>query len=489
MGRPLTGDEAWRAARARLGAHRVQLERARAFIEHLDGAVGSAAPAALLGPWAVEASGVAAGGFVGPAGDPDGGLFERGGRWLEPDVIGDDAGLSADGCTFTAPAGEGWRLVLRDRSGAFDEGVQALAVVMAALSGPCIEAAGGVASAVRRRVARDERLLHGVRDGLPPGTVAESPAYRRALARVIRLARVDLAALLVGETGVGKEVLARAYHALGPRRGGPFVAVNCAALPEGLAESLLFGHVKGAFTGAADGHEGYLEAARDGVLFLDEVGELPRPVQAKLLRALDGWVRRVGEAGPERAIRPGVIAATHRDPDDPGVLRADLRQRLGTRIDVAPLRARPADIIALARRWVRADGCRLAFETRRLAPDAIDAICAMPLRGNARELRRLVAEAFAFELSAEDERLCAEHLPAPGPPTAAEVASLTDRMSMFEARTVAELLRGADSIAAAARVAGDRDQTFRKRIARLERDGYLEAAEGAWRAAPRTATG
>ncbi len=498
MERPLTGDAAWRSARARLGAHRVQLERARAFIEHLDGAVGSAAPAAFLGPWAVEASGAAAGGFVGPAGAPDGGVFERGGGWVEPEAIGYARGraappegrLSVDGRTFAVSAGAGWALVLRDRPGAFAEGVRALAVVMAALSAPCVEAAERMPSAVRRRTARDERLLHGLRDALPPGTVAESPAYRGALARVVRLARLELPALLVGETGVGKEILARAYHALGPRRGGPFVAVNCAALPEGLAESLLFGHAPGAFTGAtAGGHDGYLEAARDGVLFLDEIGELPRPLQAKLLRALDGWTRRVGDAGPERSIRPAVIAATHREPDDPAVLRADLRQRLGTRIGVAPLRARPADVIALARGWVRAYGCRMGFDTRRLTPDAVDVICAMPLRGNARELRRLVAEAFAFELSPDDECLRAAHLPRRVTSTAAGVASLADRLSAFEARTVVDLLGRAESVAAAARVAGDRDQTFRKRIARLTRDGYLEAAGGSWRVAGGAAAG
>ncbi len=499
--RPLTGEDAWHAARAQLGAHQVQLERSRAFIEHLDGAIASSAPAAFLGPWAVDASGVDAGGFIGPAGDPDGGLADRAGQTVDPGALGDAALLdpatvlpsqgakSTDARTIAVPAGDGWRLVLHTQ-GVIDDGLEALAVVMASLSAPCFEAASHLPRAVRRRAARDERLLHRLRDRLPPDIVAESPAYRSALARAARLARHDLPALLVGETGVGKELLARAYHALGPRRDGPFVAVNCAALPEALAESLLFGHVRGAFTGAARGHDGHLEAARDGVLFLDEVGELPRPLQAKLLRALDGWTRPVGASGPERPMDTGIIAATHRDPDDPGVLRRDLRQRLGTRVDVAPLRDRPADVIALARAWVREHGSRAGFDARQLTPDAVDIICALPLGGNARELRRLVAEAFAFELTPDDECLCADHLPQWVRPTAERVASLAAQLSAFEARTVVKLLRSADSVAAAARVAGDRDQTFRKRINRLERDGFLEPSGDLWRlpAVPRRAS-
>lgn len=485
----LIGHRASQAARASLGAYPVQFERARAFIEHLDGAGASAAPATFLGPWVVEASGVDVGGFIGPPGEPDGGLTDRRGRPVEPSVLGLDARgplppsgrRTADRKAFAVPVADDWRLIVGTRGGVVDDGLEALCLVIASLTAPCLEAARGLSMRARRRAAREERRLHAVRHRLPPGTVAESPLYRRALARIARLAEHGDSALLIGETGVGKEILARAYHALGPRSAGPFVAVNCGALPEALAESLLFGHVRGAFTGASGAREGLLAASRGGVVFLDEIGELPRPLQAKLLRALDGWVRPVGDAGAERPIDLAVVAATHRDPDDPDLLRPDLRQRLGSRIAVAPLRERPSDAVALARRWVRALGAQRGFDACRLAPDAVELVRGWRLGGNARELRRRVMEAFAFELEATDEWVRAEHLSCldghdPGRP-----ASLADQIAAFEARRVAALLRASPHVAAAARRAGDHDQTFRKRIARLERDGFLEPDGDGWR--------
>jgi hypothetical protein len=177
------------------------------------------------------------------------------------------------------------------------------------------------------------------------GMVGQSPAIG-ALRRRVR----DLAAggsdplLILGETGAGKELVARALHEASPRRAAPFVAVNCAAIPENLLESELFGHVRGAFTGAT-GHEGLVRSAREGTLFLDEIGELPAGVQAKLLRALElRLVRPVGSTS-EHPFQARLVAATHRDLDQAaarGAFREDLLARLdGLRLLVPPLRERP----------------------------------------------------------------------------------------------------------------------------------------------------
>ncbi len=218
----------------------------------------------------------------------------------------------------------------------------------------------------------------------------------RALALVERSARSDSGVLLLGETGVGKDLLARRVHDLSLRAREPFVAINCAAIPDAVGESTLFGHERGAFTGATARREGVLEAAHGGTLFLDEIGELSLASQARLLRALDDRaVRRVGGVEDVPAdVR--VVAATNRDIDAlvaEGRVRDDLRYRIAVFvIAVPPLRERPDDIEPLAERFARehAPGRNVRF-----APDALLALRRHGWPGNVRELRNVVQRALA----------------------------------------------------------------------------------------------
>lgn len=482
--RPHTGPRAVATARRILGDHPALLARARAFIEHLDGAVEHPAPESFLGPFAVEASGAVLGGFVDLDGTPllwsGAGVFVTQGldACSEPTIR--PVNTSA-GSTIVVEAGRRRLVLIAPEGQRFGDGEQALAVLMGQLSGPCFEQAIGVCDDVRSRARSDEALLHQLRQEgeLPSELVAEAPSFREVVARVVRLAQCGAPVVLHGPTGVGKEMLARVYHRMAidrrpPSGGGQFIAVNCAALPRELAESQLFGHVKGAFTGADASADGYLESSRGGVLFLDEIGELAPTLQAKLLRALDGHTRRLGETGPERPITLRVIAATHRDLSDEQRLRLDLLHRLGTVIEVPPLSRRPADILALARRALRRHAVERELAVEGLAPCAAQVLIEHPLRGNAREVQRLIREAVALRLDPEEAHLLARHLPS-SPGIVAEV-DLPSRIAAFEARLVAAALARHPSTAAAARSVGDKDQTFRKRIARLVRSGWLTEA-------------
>jgi len=210
----------------------------------------------------------------------------------------------------------------------------------------------------------------------------------------------ELSILVLGETGVGKEVVARKIHALSPRARGPMIAINCAALHEATLESELFGHEKGAFTGAVGAKPGLLEAAKGGTVLLDEIGELPLPIQAKLLRALDA--REVVPLGAlrARAIDVRVVAATHRDLAgmvEAGTFRADLLFRLdGLTMHVPPLRDRPRDIVPLARD-LAAEACAAAGKPRvDLTSDVEAALAARPWPGNVRELKKSIERALVL---------------------------------------------------------------------------------------------
>jgi anaerobic nitric oxide reductase transcription regulator len=206
-----------------------------------------------------------------------------------------------------------------------------------------------------------------------------------------------LPVLLLGETGVGKELFARRLHGLSRRRNKPLIQVNCAALPESLAESELFGHVKGAFSGATSDRPGRFDAANGGTLLLDEVGELPLSVQAKLLRVLqNGEIQRLGADKPLH-VDVRIIAATNRHLPDSirdGHFRADLYHRLSVYpVPIPPLRERDQDVLLLAGHFLELNRARLGLRSMRLSPAAERAMLAYPWPGNVRELEHVISRA------------------------------------------------------------------------------------------------
>ncbi|MEO8702150.1 MAG: sigma 54-interacting transcriptional regulator [Kofleriaceae bacterium] len=229
--------------------------------------------------------------------------------------------------------------------------------------------------------------------------VVGDPAMTKLYELVRRVARSTIPVLIQGETGVGKELAAATVHASSPRANGPFISVNCAAIPETLAESELFGHVKGAFSGAVTNKIGYIEAAAGGTLFLDEIGELSLTTQAKLLRVLEsGELIRVGEVKP-RTIEMRIVAATNRDLQkeiDEGRFRSDLYFRLGAaRLEIPPLRERPRDIALLTATMLRDACARLGRPSLDLSIGAAVALFRHAWPGNIRELRHVIEYAAA----------------------------------------------------------------------------------------------
>ena len=227
--------------------------------------------------------------------------------------------------------------------------------------------------------------------------IGDSDVLRQLLSELDVIATSDLPILLLGETGVGKELFARRLHKRSNRSHKPMVHVNCAALPESLAESELFGHVKGAFSGAATDRPGRFEAAQGGTLFLDEVGELPLNVQAKLLRALqNGEIQRLGT---DRVIKTDVriVAATNRNLKtytQAGDFRADLYHRLSVYpVHIPPLRDRGHDILILAGHFLEFTRSRLGLRGIRLSSTAEQALMAYPWPGNVRELEHVISRA------------------------------------------------------------------------------------------------
>jgi DNA-binding NtrC family response regulator len=240
-----------------------------------------------------------------------------------------------------------------------------------------------------RRGSRRVRLLDP-RPEVPEGLVAQSEGMRRVVDMAHRLAAVETTVLVTGESGVGKERIARLVHLASPRAARPFLAVNCAAIPEALVESELFGHARGSFTGASSDRPGLFEEASGGTLFLDEVGELPLSVQPKLLRALEeGEVRRLGEARP-RPFDVRIAAATNRDLERDvaaGRFRRDLLYRLKVvEISIPPLRRRPEDLLPLAQAALEAAARRLGRPIVGLTPAAADQLGRYRWPGNVREL-------------------------------------------------------------------------------------------------------
>ena len=252
----------------------------------------------------------------------------------------------------------------------------------------------------RRREAliRDRRVgLCECEGGRLADFVSDSAPMRELMTVVRRVVDSHSPLLVLGETGVGKERLARAIHAEGPRSAGPFVAVNCGALPEGLLEAELFGHEQGAFTGATRSRRGFFELAHGGTLFLDEIGEIPFHLQVKLLRALEE--RTVRRVGSERSVPVNlrVIAATNRHLESEVAakqFRADLYYRLAVvTLVVPPLRERCEDIPPLVRRYVEHFGIQVRRSVTRVAPAVMERLRAYSWPGNVRELMNVVERA------------------------------------------------------------------------------------------------
>ncbi|MEQ4619348.1 MAG: nitric oxide reductase transcriptional regulator NorR [Corticimicrobacter sp.] len=261
------------------------------------------------------------------------------------------------------------------------------------------------------RVTRIEQQIHALRlnrqadpvpgkatdSGADAEIIGQSGALTALLQELDVVADSSLPVLLLGETGVGKELFARRLHRVSPRRNHPLIHVNCAALPESLAESELFGHAKGAFSGATAERPGRFEAADGGTLFLDEVGELPLSVQAKLLRALqNGEIQRLGADHPRR-VDVRIIAATNRQLQaevSAGHFRADLYHRLSVYpVPIPPLRERDHDVLLLAGHFLELNRTRLGLRSLRLSPEAEQALLAYRWPGNIRELEHVVSRA------------------------------------------------------------------------------------------------
>ena len=251
----------------------------------------------------------------------------------------------------------------------------------------------------RERMRRQNAALQAdvARTYAIDGIVGACAAMEVVFERIRKVAPTSSTVLILGESGTGKELVARAIHAQSPRRDAPIVTVNCAAVPSSLIESELFGHEKGAFTGASSAHAGLIEAAEGGTLFLDEIGELPLTVQAQLLRVLqNGEVRRVGSTRVRR-VNVRLVAATHRDLAvmiREGAFRSDLYFRLRV-VDVKlpPLRERGEDVDELALFLLEKICSRLNRPRRNMAPGALQAIRAHAWPGNVRELENAIERA------------------------------------------------------------------------------------------------
>jgi DNA-binding NtrC family response regulator len=230
-----------------------------------------------------------------------------------------------------------------------------------------------------------------------PRIIGESGVLKSAVASVQRVAQTEANVLLLGESGTGKELFARAVHHLSPRQAGPFVAINCAAIPESLIENELFGHEKGSFTGAGDRRLGKFELANGGTIFLDEIGELPLAVQGKLLRAIEErMIDRIGGRAPV-PVDVRVVAATNRNLKanaESGEFRSDLYFRLAVfPLEIPPLRERGNDVVLLAEHFAAKLGKELRRRPATLSPAAMEAIRRYPWPGNIRELENALERA------------------------------------------------------------------------------------------------
>jgi len=286
------------------------------------------------------------------------------------------------------------------------------------------------------------------------GIIAESSRMKELLSLVAKVARTDATVLILGESGTGKEIIARLVHTLSTRREKSFMTINCAAIPEGLLESELFGHEKGAFTGAHQTKPGLFELAHEGTLFLDEIGDLPMALQAKLLRVLqNSTFHRVGGTR-EISVNVRIIAATNRDLESmvrEGIFREDLFWRLNVfSLYVPPLRSRKEDIPALATHFLKTFAKKHGKRLHGISRDAMERLITYDFPGNVRELENAVERAVIL---AEDEVVRVEDLP-PSMRNVKEKISddnfndlpLPEAVAMLERRRIREALRKAGGV-------------------------------------------
>jgi two-component system nitrogen regulation response regulator NtrX len=293
-----------------------------------------------------------------------------------------------------------------------------------------------------------------------------SDAMRALMKLVDRVAAGESRVCILGETGTGKELIARAVHDKSPRAKGPFVTVNCAAVPQELIESELFGHEKGAFTGAAVRHAGKFEQASGGTLFLDEIGDMPAVMQAKLLRVLEeGEIERVGGTQPIR-VDVRVLVATHRNLDEQvaaGTFRQDLYHRVFVfPLMLPPLRQRRGDIPVLVEHLVRRISEQNGWKPKRFTAEAIRRLEAHPWPGNVRELRNCVERLLLLADREVDEETVGLALPPAAP--AVSSGPLADRVDAFEREVIlGELKRNRRNMTETARALGlERSHLYKK---------------------------
>jgi transcriptional regulator with GAF, ATPase, and Fis domain len=334
----------------------------------------------------------------------------------------------------------------------------------------------------------------------PDDPVGGSPAFAQVLKLAGAAARVTSTVLVTGESGTGKEEIARYIHRRSGR--GPFVALNCGAIPEALAESELFGHERGAFTGAVTAREGRIEAADGGTLFLDEIGELAPALQVKLLRVLQERVfHRVGSTAP-RSVDLRVVAATHRRLEAEvaaGRFREDLFYRLNVlRIEIPPLRARPADVASLAAALLSRIAARLGRRDPGVEPEALELLASARWPGNARELANVLERALVLrepgargalsgdEIAGALGEPAAGHAPLAGAAPALSRGSaviadpqLPDKVAALERAEILAALRTARGVKArAAKQLGISRPTLDKKMADLGIDLWSPAGDG-----------
>ena len=322
------------------------------------------------------------------------------------------------------------------------------------------------------RLARLEEENRDLRRRLGKHEIVWASEVMRALmAQVERIAASETRVCILGETGTGKELVARTLHARSPRSAGPFVTLNCAAVPAELIESELFGHEKGAFTGAGARHIGKFEQAQGGTLFLDEIGDMPLTMQAKLLRVLEeGEIERVGGGAPV-PVDVRVIVATHRNLEElmrQGSFRPDLFHRVYVfPLRLPPLRERRDDISVLVEQFVRQVCEQNGWKPRAVAPEALEALKQYAWPGNVRELRNVVERLLLISGDTVDAAAVQQALPTAGEESAGATlgsGALAGRVEAFEREVIlAELKRHQHHMTNTARALGlERSHLYKK---------------------------